>query len=366
MTNLTTENTAKEILAALNSARIEKGLAPLKTAASKREMLAQINFDLPKVTDTDDPEDPSYRHVITFPGTETKEKPAQIESSVLSQVLNPLKDCGGLFTPTEVELTLPNGEIVPDKKAIIDKDSDEYVSTVGSNYQLISNREVFTQFANVLQSSSLDTTDMRVRSTITKSRSYVQFTFPKHSVEVREGDITELQIVARNSYDGSLRFSLEIGGFRILCSNGMGIGSYTNVFSNKHSSGYDPEKMAEYLETAVEVFETAGDEWKHMTEIKVNDDQALEVLKIMTEKPGNATYSEVMEGKSGVLKDALIEWERYVKELGLNKFALYNTVTHLSSHATTKAGCVVGLRVYKDKIRDKALNSPAFRTIQAA
>lgn len=349
MTKLTKENTAKEILAAVNVIREKSGLAPLKTPLSKDKMLAQISA--------------ADINLIAFPGTEVKTEETQ---SVATQVLAPLEAAGGLFTPTEVELTLPNGEIVPDKKAIIDKNSEEYVSTVGSNYQLISNREIFTQFANVLRASSLDTTDMKVRPTITKSRSYVQFTFPKHSVEIREGDVTELQICARNSYDGSLRFSLEIGGFRLLCSNGMGIGSYTNVFSNKHSSGYDADKMAAYLETAVEVFNVAGDEWKKMTEIKVTDDQALEVLRIMTEKSGNETYTEVMEGKNGVLKKALIEWERYQKELGLNKFALYNTVTHLSSHATTKAGCVVGLKVYKEKVRDKALNSPAFRKLQAA
>ncbi len=281
-------------------------------------------------------------------------------SSVLSQVLDPLQTDGVLFTPDEVDLTLPNGEIVPDKKAVIDVETEEYVATVGSGYNVIPNRDVFTQFANVLQNSSLDTTDMKVRSTFSKIRTYVQFTFPAHQVEVREGDITELQIVARNSYDGSLRFSLEIGGFRLLCSNGMGIGSYTNVFSNKHSSGYDSDKMAEYLETAVEVFETAGEEWKTMTEIAVTNDDALNVLRIMTERPGSETYEEVMEGRKTVLQDALYEWERYRKELGLNKFALYNTVTHLSSHASTSKGDVVGLKVYKEKLRDKALSSKAF------
>ncbi len=231
---------------------------------------------------------------------------------------------------------------------------------------MITNREVFTQFANVLQSSSLNTEGMTVRPKITKSRCYTTFTFPKHNVEVRTGDLINLQIVTQNSYDGSLRFSLEIGGFRLLCSNGMGIGSYTNVYSNKHSSGYDSDKMAAYLETAVEVFETAGNEWVAMTKVAVTNEQALEVLRIMTERKGSENYEEVMSGKTTVLKEALIEWERYRNELGQNKFALYNTVTHLSSHATTKKGCVVGLQIYKNKVRDKALNSAAFKVVRVA
>jgi hypothetical protein len=194
----------------------------------------------------------------------------------------------------------------------------------------------------------------------------VQFTFPEHRVEIRDNDFTELQIIARNSYDGSLRFSLEIGGFRLLCSNGMGIGSYTNVYSNKHSSGYDPEKMREYLEVAVEVFETAGEEWKAMTKIDVTDEQAFEVLKIMAERTSSADYNEVLNGKDTVLKGTLAEWERYKLELGSNKFALYNTITHLSSHAKTKKGCVVGLRIYKEKLRDKALSSKFFTGLKAA
>lgn len=285
------------------------------------------------------------------------------KTSVLSQVLAPLKKSGALFTPDEVQLEMPNGDIVPDKKAVIDADleHDNYIATVGTGYKVISNRDVFTQFANVLQESSLDTTDMKARTICSKARTYVQFTFPKHSVEVRDNDLIELQIVARNSYDGSMRFSLEIGGFRLLCSNGMGIGSYTNVYSNKHSSGFSYEKMAKYLETAVKVFDEAGEEWKKMTKIPVTNDDALEVLRVMTERPGIETYTEVMEGKNTVLKAALIEWERYVKELGLNKFALYNTVTHLSSHAVTAKGDIVGLRIYKEKLRDKALSTPTFR-----
>ena len=347
MTQLTIENTAKEIMVALNEMRIEKGLAPLKNPTAKTEMLAQLNFDLPKT------------NVVSFPGTE--ETP--IKKSVLSQVLEPIEKKGGLFVPGEVDLTLPNGDIVPDKKAIIDIETNEYVSTVGNGYMLIPNREVFTQFANALEASSLDTTGMKVQPTLTKCRSYVTFTFPKHNVEVREGDLTELQIITQNSYDGSLRFSLEIGGFRLLCSNGMGIGSYTNVYSNKHSSGYDVEKMITYLETAVKVFEIAGEEWKAMTKTPVDNEQALEVLRIMTERKGDEDYEEVTNGKNSVLKDALIEWERYKTELGANKFALYNTVTHLSTHCSTEKGCVVGLRVHKEKIRDKALSSVAFKKV---
>lgn len=349
MSKLTIENTAKEILAVLNVTRTSRNLEPLKTPLSKETMLKQIESNFPNL------------NVISFPGTE--ETP--IKKSVLSQVLDPIEARGGLFVPGEVDLTLPNGDIVPDKKAIIDVKTNEYVSTVGNGYQLIPNREVFTQFANALELSSLDTTGMTVRPTLTKCRSYVTFTFPKHNVEVREGDITELQIVTQNSYDGSLRFSLEIGGFRLLCSNGMGIGSYTNVYSNKHSSGYDSDKMAAYLETAVKVFETAGEEWKAMTKILVTNDQALEVLRIMTERKGNEDYEEVMNGKNGVLKDALIEWERYRNDLGQNKFALYNTVTHLSTHCSTEKGCVVGLKIYKEKVRDKALNSVVFKMAKA-
>ena len=247
---ITIENTMAEIVEAYNNLTDLK----VKKFATKSEGIKRLE-----------------KILINSPSTQ----------SVLSQVLNPIEARDGLFVPGEVELSLPNGDIVPDKKAIIDIETNEYVSTVGTGYKLITNREVFTQFANVLQASSLDTTGMVVKPVITKARSYITLRFPKHNVEVREGDITELQIVAQNSYDGSLRFSLEIGGFRLLCSNGMGIGSYTNVYSNKHSSGYDSDKMAKYLETAVKVFETAGKEWKAMTKVKVTDEQALEVLRII-------------------------------------------------------------------------------------
>ena len=287
-------------------------------------------------------------------------------SSVLSQVLDPLEKSHALFPTKFSTLHLPDGSEIPDRQAVIDSSNNSYVSTVGKTYQLINNRECFTHFANVLSSSKLNTAGMKVKPYVTKTKCYVHFTFPEHRVEIRKNDFTELMITARNSYDGSSRFIIEIGGFRLTCSNGMGIGSYTNVYSNKHSSGYDEEKMGRYVETALEVFEQAGKEWQKMTKIAVTDNEAFEVIKLMVERKTEKAYKEVLEGKNTKLKEGLQEWERYKNEMGSNKFSLYNTITHLSSHATTEKGNIVGLKVTKDKLRDKTLSSKKFFSLRLA
>ncbi len=287
------------------------------------------------------------------------------EQKEVDDIIDVLEERGALFPVKEVDLALPNGTYVPDKKAIVTDDfNEDYVSTVGKKYELIPNRAVFTEFSSVLKESGLNTKGMRVESHVTASKCYVKFQFPEHRVEVRPNDFVDLMITARNSYDGSSRFTLDIGGFRLLCSNGMGIGAYTNVYSNKHSSGFSHDQMAAYLETAIEVFMTAGEEWVKMTKRTVTEDQALEVLKILTEKKTDLTYSEILEGKETALKAALRTFEKYKDEMGMNQFALLNAVTHLSTHVESKnGGNIVGLMVYKDKMRDKAVNSKHFNKV---
>jgi len=286
----------------------------------------------------------------------------------VSQVLTALENAGALTAVKEVNIALPNGLYVPDKKAIIEDTFEEsYVSTVGKDYKLIQNRELFTEFANVLKESKLDATGMIVTPTVTKSRCFVKFQFPAHRIEIRENDYVNLMITAKNSYDGSIRFTLDIGGFRLLCSNGMGIGAYTNVYSNKHSKGFSHSNMAKYLETAVEVFTSAGAEWVKMTNRKVNEEDVLEVLKIMTDRKTDLNYNEILEGKNTTLKAALIRFENYRAEMGMNQFALLNAVTHLATHVESKnGGDLVVLMICKNKLRDKAVNSEHFKKYHKA
>ena len=336
MTKLTKDNSMTEIVEAYNSLTDMK----VKKFSTKTIGINRLNALLEQVSET--------------------------ETSVQAQVLLPLEKAGALF-PTEFEtLTTQSGKEVTDRRAVVDSDTKEYVSTVGTTYNLINNREAFTNFANTLASSDIDTTGMVVRPVITKSKCYVNFTFPAHRVEIRKDDFTELMITCRNSYDGTSKFIVEIGGFRLLCSNGQGIGQYTNVYSNRHSSGYSEKNMSKYIETALEVFAKAGEEWQKMTEIKVSDDEALEVLKVLVEDKKDLSYKEVFEGKQTKLKKAVDEWERYKDRMGANKFSLYNTVTHLTTHVSTETGNIVGLKVYKEKLRDKALNCSFFKVLGIA
>jgi len=78
------------------------------------------------------------------------------------------------------------------------------------------------------------------------------------------------------------------------------------------------------------------------------------------------TFEEILEGKTSKLKKALAEWVRYKGELGDNKFALYSTVTHLATHVEVTSGNIVSLKIYKEKVRDKALSSESFKSIGSA
>ena len=68
-----------------------------------------------------------------------------------------------------------------------------------------------------------------------------------------------MRIVVINSYDGSANFSLQVGGFRIVCLNGMVSGSAFLNLNQRHSGNIQLGNIQSRLTTSVKSFEQLGE-----------------------------------------------------------------------------------------------------------
>ena len=89
-------------------------------------------------------------------------------------------------------------------KAIVD-DKGNIISIVGQGYNVIQNADIIPDYERAIYRSQLDTTDMKrdIQQSHGGARTVCTYTFPAHTIEVREGDDMQLKISVLNSYDGS-------------------------------------------------------------------------------------------------------------------------------------------------------------------
>ena len=211
---------------------------------------------------------------------------------------------------------------VKDFKAIVNPETEEIISVVGSGYQLVQNQDIFPQYDEAIHMSDLNTNGMtrRISASHNDARTKVEYTFPEHRVAIREGDEIDLTLTVLNSYDTSWKFNSILGAFRLLCTNGMIIGTAFQQYAHKHTLNLDTDRAIKELSLALDNFESNAENWKMYPQISVN---AFEVDRV---------FKALAKGSKS-LRVALDEsYEGYARRLGNNLWALLNTLTHWSTH----------------------------------
>jgi len=211
-------------------------------------------------------------------------------------------------------------------KAIVNPETEQIVSVVGSGYQLVQNADVFPQFEDAIRLSGLDSNGMErdIQTSHGGGRTVVSYTFPEHKVQVKEDDYVDLKLTILNSYDTSWRFRVLGGAFRLLCANGMIVGDTFLEYSGKHTASLDTERAIANLDNSLQGFLTTADLWKQYPKVKVNEVQVASV------------FDTLAKGSKAMLKYLDECHKMYVDELGPNLWALFNTLTEWSSHHEIK------------------------------
>jgi hypothetical protein len=215
---------------------------------------------------------------------------------------------------------------VKDFKAIVNPNTEEIISVVGSGYQLVQNADIYPQFDEAIELSDLNTTGMtrKVSTSHGGGRTVVSYTFPEHRVSIGDNDELDLTITVLNSYDTSWRFRSIMGAFRLLCANGMIVGEALAEYSGKHTLNLNTNKAIKDLSMAIEHFEATSLMWQWYPKIFVTSIEA------------DRVFNALAKGSKS-LRVALDEsHEGYIRRLGDNLWALYNTLTHWSTHYKIK------------------------------
>jgi hypothetical protein len=134
--------------------------------------------------------------------------------------------------PVELQpVFLSNGDEIKNRKAVVRTDTMNTLGIVSNDYGLVLHKTVIDSFReagkdyNVSEKISLRGDGAYL---------FYQMTFPSVEMEIKKGDIVRMMMIAKNSYNAMNSLQVIFGAFRLVCANGMIIGTRFLSFNFRH------------------------------------------------------------------------------------------------------------------------------------
>ena len=231
-------------------------------------------------------------------------------------------------------------------RAIVRNDNDFAIGVVGKNYNPVNHPDAFKTAENVIMLSDLniDGITRDVGCSHNGARAYATYTLPNHRVNLgREDDDVALTISARNSFDGSWSFVVEVGGYRFICTNLQVFANNFAIHKSKHTSGLNLQRVADKLSEAVIFYDQETELWKEMVDTKITNSDAISIISHLAN--AKTVDSHLSAGLSAdaiiyepdVIRNKTLEslyarWLWNKKSLDSTAWALYNAMTEWATH----------------------------------
>lgn len=232
------------------------------------------------------------------------------------------------------------------RKMIYRKDTGEALGLHGLGYETVDHKMMIDASRNVLERSGLDLRDMRESIAIGAEGSmcYIQHTLPEHRALTPDGDTVSLQLLHLNSHNGVWSYQGSAGGLQSACMNTQIFMKNTlTMYKARHTEALDIDKGARILTGTIGMLNENNDIWHEWANITVSRE---EVFRTIAEASGSKfTLGKLKEGLSieeclelptcynnSALTYMCNEWGQYKAKMGQNYWALFNTLTHWSTH----------------------------------
>ena len=284
-----------------------------------------------------------------------------------------------------------NGEThyIPNRKVLLNGNTGEYISTVGNKYSNpLSHAKQFEKIEENIIKSRLNLEGMTRTINVSDGggRAFVNYKFPAHTINVGGTGDVSLEILGRNSFDGTWPTVFEGGAWRMICTNLCVFGTTIAVSKQRHTKNINYDKGAMQVMNCLEVFLDESEKWTRWIDTPVTDKEAFQAIATLSRNNhaishldnihlGRQSIAETLDvatknqdGSTRANSPLSTLWNLYIHEyspsLGSNLWALYNTMTDWTSNhlSTRKDGSIHHLRATKmEDVRKLVTHNPVFK-----
>ena len=236
------------------------------------------------------------------------------------------------FPVEEQPVFTQDGELIPDHKCIVRTDTNKTLGLHGSRYRMIPHDDVVNSILDGVKASKL-TSDYEVNVDVIEGGRKLrgEIIFPDLVQQPAVNDYVQFRVSFFNSYDGSWAFSQQANGLRLWCLNGCTTADAIAKSRFKHTASVNVDGSAAKIIGGAEHFMGRSQVWQSWMQTRLNNDQVEQffrstICKVVTKQ------QQVMKTNEKQLENLISGWDREKVDLGWNKWALYNCLTHWATH----------------------------------
>jgi hypothetical protein len=222
------------------------------------------------------------------------------------------------YFPIREERCFTKSGLDTKRKAIIREDTNAVLGVVTEAYKPILNRNLFEGVKETFDKLNMN---YQLKSMFTNDRrTYATFTFPDCKIDIGKNgeiDVVDMQMDVVNSYDASHQVWLNLGGFRLVCLNGLIIGTSIMKVSQKHFQGVAVPEICSKIKNASEIYmNEIQPRWKKWSETEVVD---TDIIKKIEKRGFPKKYLDIVNAMWNAEQNRTV-WN------------LYNCFTYATSH----------------------------------
>ena len=157
-------------------------------------------------------------------------------------------------------------------KAIVNPGIGKVFSIVSKNYKLLRHEDAVQQIENTIdENRELGRYRTNTEFYDDGGRMRRTYCFYEIPVEIEPGDTINPELQLLNSYDTTWPFIVILGGYRVLCSNGLVVGERYLHLRKRHVYDFEQMNIMEQVSTALKRFNLQANEWKKWAEIRLTE-----------------------------------------------------------------------------------------------
>ena len=242
------------------------------------------------------------------------------------------------FEVEEREVITTDGDLIVPRKAIVNLETNKVISVVSEHHKLIKNADIISKFKNYLKESDTKFTKMSDYLSGKRGQNFTaKYKFPE--IEANFGEITtqlgnkmqdnvQLMLEVHNSYGtelfGRSRWGFDLGGYRLVCLNGLRAFDKMFQFQAFHTEKAEEEyenQIVTSFAAAKDIFENKlVKSWIEIKKINFDQARASVIVKALElSKLYQKTLDEIYAERIGN-KNLKTMWD------------FYNMITWFTTH----------------------------------
>ena len=242
-----------------------------------------------------------------------------------------------------------HGEVIPGHKSIMRTDTNQVLGVHGSRYQMVSHGNIIEAMMDSIKSANISRDYQEKIIVLDGGRKMRgEILFPDLTVQPQVGDYVQFRVSFFNSYDGSWSVQANAEGLRLWCLNGCTTPDVASRNKFKHTNNINIDGTAAKITNGLEGFLGSEQRWRDWMRIQVSDEMAETFFKHTLAK--SFTRQTQMKTNEKQLENLLGIWANEKRNLGGNKWALYNCMTYWATHTNDLKQPEIARRNREDQI----------------